>query len=98
MTKNHICAKNFLEIIGFSKKFKESMTDLNVSKKLKNVSGSKNKSRINNTFWEKTFQKVLNVSCFSRKKPIIWETFGVLFAKGIDITRLYHTLSIWLEM
>ena len=24
-----------------------------------------------------------------QKKPIIWETFGALFAKGIDMTRLY---------
>ena len=28
-------------------------------------------------------------SSFARNKPIIWETFGALFAKVIDMTRLY---------
>ncbi len=28
-------------------------------------------------------------SNFARNKPIIWETFGTLFAKVIDTTRLY---------
>ena len=28
-------------------------------------------------------------SNFARNKPIIWETFGALFAKVIDMTRLY---------
>ena len=41
MTKYYICAKDFLEIIGFSRKFKESRTDLNVSKQFKNSSDSK---------------------------------------------------------
>ena len=41
MTKNHICAKDFLEIIIFSRKFKESRTKRNVSKQLKIFSDSK---------------------------------------------------------
>ena len=45
MTKNHICAKDFLEIIGFSRKFKESRTNLNVSKQLKN-SSDPNKNQV----------------------------------------------------
>ena len=36
MTKNPICAKEFLEIIVFSQKFKESRTNLNPSKPFKN--------------------------------------------------------------
>ena len=41
----------------------------------------------------KTFpEKILNVSSFSRNKHIIWETVGALFAKVIDMTRLY----IWI--
>ena len=37
MTKNHICAKDFLEIIGFFfRNFKESRTKLNVSEQFKN--------------------------------------------------------------
>ena len=51
MTKNHIGAKDFLEIIGFCRKFKESRKNLNVSKQFKNSSGSKKKSII------KTFTK-----------------------------------------
>ena len=38
MTKNNIYAKDFIEIIGFSRKFKESRTNLNVSKQFKNSS------------------------------------------------------------
>ena len=41
MTKYHICGKDFLEIIGFSRKFKESRKNLNVSKQFKNFSDSK---------------------------------------------------------
>ena len=71
MTKNHIYARDFLEITVFSKKLKESRTNLNVSKQFKNSSDSKKKSSIIKTFPEKTFQIVLNVSSFSRNKPII---------------------------
>ena len=35
MTKNYICSKDFPEIIDFSRKFKESKTNINVSKHLK---------------------------------------------------------------
>ena len=57
MTKNHICSKDFPEIIDFSRKFKESRTNLNVSKQLKNYSDSKKKSSIIKTFPEKLSEK-----------------------------------------
>ena len=41
MTKNYICSKDFPEIIDFSRKFKESRTNLNVSKQFKNSSDLK---------------------------------------------------------
>ena len=41
MTKNHICAKDFLKINGFTRKFKESRTNVNISKQLKKSSDSK---------------------------------------------------------
>ena len=56
MTKNHIFAKDFLEIIGFTREFKESRTNLNVSKPFKN-SSDKKKSSIIKTFREKLFKK-----------------------------------------
>ena len=43
MTKNHICANDFLKIIGFSRKLKESRINLNDSKQLKNSSESQKK-------------------------------------------------------
>ena len=57
MTKNHICSKDFPEIIDFSRKFKESRTNLNDSKQLKNSSDSKKKSSIIKTFPEKLSEK-----------------------------------------
>ena len=41
MTKNHICSKDFPEIIDTSRRFKESRTNLNVSEQFKNSSDSK---------------------------------------------------------
>ena len=35
MTKNHICSKDFPEIIDYSRKFKESRTKLNFPSNLK---------------------------------------------------------------
>ena len=52
MTKKHIFAKDFLEIIGFSRKFKEFRTNLNISEQLKNSGDSKKKSCIIRTFPE----------------------------------------------
>ena len=40
---------------------------------------------------------MLNVSSFSRNKPIIWETFGVSFAKVIDMTRLYILIIFYIK-
>ena len=57
MTKNPICAKDYLETIGFSRKFKESRTNLNVSKQFKNSSDCKKKSIIIMTFSDKLFKK-----------------------------------------
>ena len=56
MTKHHIFAKDILEIIGFSRKFKESWTNLNVSKQFKNFSDSK-KNQVLKTFTEKLFKR-----------------------------------------
>ena len=39
--------------------------------------------------FQKNFLKSMIGSSFARNKPIIWETFGALFAKVIDMTRLY---------
>ena len=50
MTKNHIFSKVFPEIIDFSRKLKESRTNLTVSKLFKNSSNSKKKSCIIKTF------------------------------------------------
>ncbi len=50
MTENHICSKKFPEIIDFSRKFKESRTNLNVSKQLKNFGVSKKQTVILKTF------------------------------------------------
>ena len=44
MTKKLICAKDCLEIVGFSRNFKESRTNLNVSKQFKKFSDSKKTS------------------------------------------------------
>ena len=53
MTKNKSCSKYFPEIIDIFRKFKESRTNLNVSKQLKNASNAKRKSSIIKTFPEK---------------------------------------------
>ena len=55
MTKNHICSKDFPEIIDFSRKFKESRTNLNFSDQIKKSSNSKIQSSIIKTFPKKTF-------------------------------------------
>ena len=96
MTKNHIFAKDILEIIGFPRKFKESRTNLNVSEQFKNFSDSKENQVLLRLF-QKSFQKVLNVSSFSRNQPITWETFGVFFAKVIDMTRLYILIIFYIK-
>ena len=57
MTKNHIFAKDILEIIGFSRKFKESWTNLNVSKQFKNFSDSKKNQVLLRLFQKKLFKK-----------------------------------------
>ena len=41
--------------------------------------------------------EILNDSSFSRNKPIIWKTFGALFAKVIDMTRLYILIIFDIE-
>ena len=56
MTKIHIFAKDFLEIIGFSRKFKESRTNLNIPKQFK-ISVIQKKISIIKTFPEKLFKK-----------------------------------------
>ena len=37
----------------------------------------------------------MNVSSFSRNKPIIWETFDVLFDKVIDMKKIIHFNNFW---
>ena len=86
MTKNYICAKDFLEIIGYTKKFKESMRNLNVSEQFKKFSDL-NKNQVLLRLFLKIFSKSLEFSSFSTNNHIIWETFGVLLAKVIDMTR-----------
>ena len=56
MTKNPNGAMDFLKIIGFSRKFKESRTNLLVSKQLK-IPVILKKSNIFKTFPEKLFKK-----------------------------------------
>ena len=81
MIKNHICSKDFPEIIDFSRKLKESRTNLNVSKQFNNSSNFKRKLSIIDTFPEKkNILKSINDSSFSRNKPIIWELVTALFA------------------
>ena len=53
----------------------------------KNPRDSKKKSS-NLRLFQKIFLKGMNVYSFFKNKPIIQETFGVLFAKVIDMTRL----------
>ena len=42
--------------------------------------------------FQKNILKSMNVSSFSRNKPIIWEIVGALFGKVFDMTRLYILL------
>ena len=39
--------------------------------------------------FKKNFLKSMIGCNIARNKPIIWETFGALFAKVMDMTRLY---------
>ena len=69
MTKNHICAKDFLEIIVFFfGKFKEFRTNLIVSKQLKK-SSDEEKSSFIKTFPEKLFKKSWMVLAFLETSP-----------------------------
>ena len=61
MTKNYIYAKDFLEIIGYTRKFKESMRNLNVSEQLKKFSDL-NKNQVLLRLFLKNFSKSLE--CF----------------------------------
>ena len=81
MTKNHICSKDFPEIIDFSGSLKNLV-------QFKNSSDSK-KIQVLLGLFQKNFLKSMIGSSFSKNKPKIWETFGALFAKVIDMTRLY---------
>ena len=62
MTKNYICDKDFLEIIGCSRKLKESRTNLNVAKQLKSSSDSKKYKVFLRLFQKKNFSK--SFECF----------------------------------
>ena len=68
MTKNHIYSKYFPEIIDFSRKFKKSRTNLNVSKQFKNASDTKINQVLLRLF-QKNFLKSLNYCELFRKKP-----------------------------
>ena len=57
MTKNPICSKYFPEIIDFSRNFKESRTNLNVSKQLKKPSNTKENQVLLRFSRKKLFEK-----------------------------------------
>ena len=68
MTKNYICSKDFPEIIDFSRKLKESRTNINVSKQLKNSSDSK-KIMYYKDFSRKLSEKSLMFLAFQETSP-----------------------------
>ena len=57
MNKSPICAKDFPEINHFSRKFKESRRNLNVSKQLKKSSDYKKNQALFRLFQKKLFKK-----------------------------------------